>query len=125
MYPHVTSRNRIGLGLAGLLGVSDVVSILQPTPDGEEGPPFVVLAIGLVLGLVTLAAMIPAWRTGNRTALRAVAGSRILSAILAVPAFFVDIPPGLMALAALTVALTVVSVVLMLATAGRPAPVTD
>lgn len=121
----LSGRTRTGLVIAGLLGLSDVLSILQPTPDGENGPPFSVLAVGLVLGLVTLAALVPAWRTGNRKALRAVAGSRIVSAILALPAFFVDIPPALMVFASVAVALTVVSVVLILAPAGRPVPVTD
>lgn len=93
--------------------------------DGPAGPPLVVLAVGLVLGVVTLIALVPAWRTGSRTALRAVAGSRIVSAILALPAFFVDIPAGLMAAAAAAVALTVVSVVLLLAPANRPVPIAD
>jgi hypothetical protein len=121
----LTLRNKIGLVLAGLLALSDVASIAAPTPDGEEGPPFVVLVVGLLLGLATLAALVPAWRTGSRTALRVVAGTRIVSAILALPAFFVDIPPALMALAAVAFALTVVCVVLVLTPAARRVPVTD
>ncbi len=121
----LTLRNKIGLVLAGLLAASDVLSILAPTPDGEEGPPFAVLVLATVLGVVTLAAIVPAWRTGNRTALRVVAGTRILSALVSVPAFFVDIPPGLRALAAAGFALTVICVVLVLAPTNRRALVTD
>jgi hypothetical protein len=44
---------------------------------------------------------------------------------MSIPAFFVDIPPGLRALAAVGFAVTVVCVVLVLAPAGRRALVTD
>jgi hypothetical protein len=121
----LTLRNKIGLVLAGLLALSDVLSILGPTPDGQEGPPFAVLLLGCLLGVVTLAAIVPAWRSGSRTALRVVAGTRILSALLSIPAFFVDIPPGLRALAAVGFALTVVCVVLVLAPTNRRTLVTD
>ncbi len=121
----LTTRNRIGLVLAGLLALVDIGSIASPTPEGETGPPMAVLVVGVVLGLATLAALVPAWRTGSRTALRAVAGTRIVSAILALPAFFVDIPAGLLVFAALMFALTVVSVVLVLTPADRAVAVTD
>jgi hypothetical protein len=121
----LTTRNKIGLVLAGLLALGDVGSIFISTPEGEDGPPFVVLAIGLVVGLITLAAIVPAWRTGSRTALRVVAGTRIVSAILSLPAFFVDVPAGIKVGAAVAFALTVVCVVLVLAPANRRVPVTD
>jgi hypothetical protein len=120
------TRNKVGLVLATVLALGDATSLLFPaTPEGEEGPPQVVLAVGTVLGLVTLVAVVIAWRSGSRKALRAVAGSRILSAILALPAFFVDIPAGLLVVVAVSVALTVACVVLVLAPAERPVPVTD
>jgi hypothetical protein len=121
----LTTRNKIGLVLAGLLALGDVASIFITTPDGEEGPPFAVLAIGLVIGLITLVALVPAWRTGSRTALRVVAGTRIVSAILSLPAFFVDVPAGIKVGSAVGFALTVVCVVLVLAPADRRVPVTD
>ncbi len=121
----LTTRNKIGLVLAGLLALGDVGSIFISTPEGEDGPPFVVLAIGLVVGLITLVAIVPAWRTGSRTALRVVAGTRIVSAILSLPAFFVDVPAGLKMGAAAAFALTVVCVVLVLTPANRRVPVTD
>jgi hypothetical protein len=123
--PTLTRRNKIGLVIAGLLALGDCASVFAPTPDGEVGPPLAVIILGGVLGLLTLGALVRAWRSTSRTALRVVAGTRVVSAILALPAFFVDIPPGLAAAAAASVALTVLSVVLILAPAGRPAPVTD
>ncbi|HST65882.1 MAG TPA: hypothetical protein VLM05_11905 [Mycobacteriales bacterium] len=121
----LTTRNKIGLVLAALLALGDVVSIANPTPDGEEGPPLIVLVISLLIGVVTLVALVPAWRTGSRTALRAVAGTRIVSAILALPAFFVDVPAGIKVASAVAFAVSVVCVVLVLAPANRRVPVTD
>lgn len=122
----LTTRNRIGLVLAGLLALTDLLSPLYvQTPEGADGPPTAVLAVGVVLGLATLAALVPAWRSGSRPALRAVAGTRIVSAILALPAFFVDIPAGLLVFAAALFALTVVCVVLVLTPADRAVAVTD
>jgi hypothetical protein len=121
----LTTRNKIGLVLAALLALGDVVSIADPTPAGEEGPPLIVLVISLLVGVVTLVALVPAWRTGSRTALRVVAGTRILSAILSLPAFFVDVPAGIKIASAAAFAVTVVCVVLVLSPANRRVPVTD
>lgn len=99
------------------------MSAFFPTPDGELGPPLSIALLGGLLGIVTLAAVAVAWRTGRRGALRIVAGTRVLSAITALPAFFVDIPAWLAV--AVAVVLTVVCVVLVLAPARRAAPVPD
>jgi hypothetical protein len=121
----ITTRTRTGLVIAALLGVADVVSAFFPTPDGEVGPPLPIVLLGGLLGLVTLAAVAVAWRSGRRGALRIVAGTRVLSAISALPAFFVDVPAWLKLVVAVLVVLTVVCVVLVLAPARRPATVTD
>ncbi len=47
------------------------------------------LVLAAVLGLLDMVAVIYTWRTANRTGSRVVAGSRILSAITALPALFV------------------------------------
>lgn len=119
-----TLRNKIGLAIAVLLGIADVVSAFQPTPDGQDGPPYAILLVGGVLGVITLAAVVPAWR-GNRTAARVAVGARILSALTSLPAFFVDIPAGLLFAVAVSIVLTVVCAVLILAAADRRVPVTD
>jgi hypothetical protein len=117
------TRVRVGLVLAALLGVGDVISAFFPTPDGQVGPPLAIVLLGGVLGLATLAAVVVAWRTGRRGALRVIAATRVLSAISALPAFFVDIPPAIKLLAAIAVVLTVVCVVLVLTPARRTASV--
>lgn len=119
--PALNVKNKIGLVLAGLLGTFDVLSLLTPGPaPGEEGPPVEVLVATTVLGVITLIAVVWTWRTGSRVAARIVAGTRILSAITALPAFFVEgVPPAFVALAAVGVLLTVVAVGLVL---SRPRP---
>lgn len=121
----LTTRPRAGLVLAAVLGVGDVVSAFFPTPDGEIGPPLPIILLGGLLGIATLAAAVVAWRTGRRGALRIVAGTRVLSVITALPAFFVEIPAWLKLLVAVVVVLTVVCVVLVLSPARRSVAVTD
>ena len=121
----VTTRTRVGLVLAVVLGLADVVSAFFPTPEGEVGPPLAIVILGGVIGLATLAAVAVAWRSGRRGALRIVAGTRVLSAITALPAFFVDVPAWLKLVVAVLVVLTVVCVVLVLSPARQPAAITD
>jgi hypothetical protein len=120
-----TRRQRVGLVLAGLLSLANVASAFGPQPDGDVGPPAVVLWAGTVLGVIGLAAVVVAWRTESRAALRVAAGSLIITALTAVPAFFVDVPAAIKVLVSLSVLLTVVAVVLMFSSARRPASVTD
>lgn len=115
-----STRNRVGFILAILLSIPSLVGPLNPTPEGEAGPPLLVLALGAALGLVTIGAVALGWRRGNASAIRVAAASVIISAITALPAFFVpDVPPGLRVVAAGGVLLGITSVVLML-TPARP-----
>jgi hypothetical protein len=120
----VTGRQKTGLALAGLLSVTNIPSAFSPTPEGQEGPPYAVLLVGALLGVVGLVAAVMAWR-GHRAALRVCAGALIVNVLLTLPAFFVDVPSWIKAAAAFSVLLTVAAVVLMFSTARRPVPVTD
>jgi len=118
----LSTRNKAGLVLAALLGVADMVGVVAtPEPSaGEQGPPAAVLIAAAVLGIVTIVAAVWTWRTGNRVGSRVVAATRILSAVGALPAFFVeDVPAGLVAVAAAGVVLTVVAVWLVLSPPAR------
>ena len=119
-------RQRVGLVLAGLLSAANTLSVVGgPTPEGEVGPPMVVLLVGTVLGVVGLLAVVVAWRSDNRAALRVAAGALIISALTGVPAFFVDVPAALKIVAAVGVLLTIAAVVLMFSAERRPASVND
>jgi hypothetical protein len=121
----LTRKNKVGLVLAGLLGVADIPSVLMPAPGGEVGPPISVLALGTVCGIVTVAAVILAWTRANKGAIRIAAGARIVSMLTALPAFFVDVPAGIKILVAVSVIVTLTSVVLMLSPAKQSSPVLD
>jgi len=113
-------KNKAGFVLALILGLADLPSVLGSTPDGEAGPPYAVLVLSSICGAITLASVVYGWAKRSWPAIRAGAGSRIFSALLAMPAFFVeDLPNGLRALAAVFVLVTVATVVLMLAPARR------
>jgi hypothetical protein len=114
----MTTRIRTGLLIFGLLSVGDIASLA--TTDGTH-PPYVIAAIGAVLGAVSLYFLVTAWR-GNRAAMRPLLALRIVSALTATPAFFVhDVPAAALAAAVVIVALTAVGCVLVAQPAGVPA----
>ena len=110
-------KNKIGLVLCGLLGVADTSSIalIGQLSPGEPGPPAAVLVFAAVMGVVTVAAAIYTWRTRGRLGARIVAGSRVRSALTALPAFCVaDVSPGLVAGAGAGIIITLVGIWLLL-----------
>lgn len=116
--PALTTKNRIGLGLAAVIGVADCVAYFLPTPEGDVGPPTEILVLGLVLGVVTLVAVPLAWRSGSRATIWTIVGARVLSALTALPVFVVDAPTATVLIISGFLVLTVVAVVLLL---RRPA----
>lgn len=120
-----TTRQKVGLGLAGLMSVGSIPSVFFPTPDGETGPPMAILVLSTVVGVVGLVAVVIAWRSGSRAAVRVVAGSLIINLLSSLPAFFVDVPAALKLLTGIGVLLTVLAVALMFAPAPRRVPVLD
>lgn len=112
------SRNKIGLLLCGLLGLGDVAGLfaIGRQDANAAGPPAAVLAVGGVLGVLTVAGVLFTWRTHSRRGARAVAGARVLSAITALPAFFVGgVSDGVVAIAGAGIVITLAAVWLLLA----------
>lgn len=112
----LSTKNRVGLALAGLLGVLDIVAyFFPPDPDaGMPGPPPSILLLGLVLGLVTVLAVAVAFKSAPKVAIWTTVASRVLSALTAVPAYFVGVPTVVLVLVTAFIAATVVSVALTL-----------
>jgi ABC-type transport system involved in cytochrome c biogenesis permease subunit len=77
-------------------------------------------AIFALLGLITLLSLVPA-RRGNRGALTAVVVTRVVSAVLAVPAFFLNAPAGVTAVEGFVIAATITALVLVHQQGRRPA----
>ena len=108
-----TTKQRWGLGIAALLSLTNVPSAFVPTPDGEVGPPYVVLLVGTLLGVVGLVGVVIAWRTGSRAATRVIAACLVVMVLTSLPALFVDVPAPLKAAVALSLVVTLASLVLM------------
>lgn len=120
-----TTRQKVGLVLAGLLSAANIPSVFFPTPEGETGPPLAILVVGTILGVIGLVAVIIAWRSGNRAAIRVAAGALIINLLTSLPAFFVDVPAGIKLLVGVGVLLTVLAVALMFSPSRQPVPVLD
>ena len=107
----------IGLVLLGLLSLGDVALIA--VTDGES-PPYAVAVVAALLGLLSLWLVVRALRD-PAAPVRLLIGLRVLSAVLALPAFVAeDVPAGAVAGAAVGVVLTVVGVLLVATGARRP-----
>ena len=104
-----TTARRIGLVVFGVLSLGDLAT---PALTDGETPPYAVAAVVALLGLVSLVLVVQAYRDPGRP-LRLLIGLRVLSAVAALPAFFVsDVPAGAQAAAAGIVVLTAVGVLL-------------
>ena len=112
-------RQKVGLALAGIYSFLQVPGAFVPTPEGEEGPPFFILVLGALLGVVGVVAAVKAWR-GSRTATRVLAGAIIVVTLTGLPAFFVDgIPAGIRILVGVAVVWTIAAVSLMFSPSRR------
>lgn len=119
--PRTSRRTRtIGLLLLGLLSLADIALIA--ITDGES-PPYPVAASAAVLGLLSLWLVVRALRD-PAASVRVLVGLRVLSVVLALPAFVADdVPAGAVAGAAVGVLLTLAGVLLVGAGARRRAEV--
>ena len=111
-----STANKVGYVLAILLALADLVSaVVPPTSPGEPGPPLQVLLVGAVFGVLTLGGAWLGWARRSRVGARVVAASRVLSLLLALPAFFVDgIPTGIVVLVSVLTVTAIAAVVLVL-----------
>lgn len=100
-----------GLALAVLLGLADLLAVAAIGSD--DAPPAGIVALGGALGLTTLVAAAAAWR-GRRGAVATIIVSRLLSAVLGVPAFFTDgVPRAILVTVGVAIVLTVVATALL------------
>lgn len=109
---------KAGLVILGLLSVADLFGPLMT--DGETPPMSVALA-GSVLGLLSLGAIFAVTK-GSRAGLVLLLVLRAVSALSAIPAFFVaDVPAMVRGLAAAHVVLTIAGAGLVLTDRRIPA----
>ena len=117
-----STRQRIGLVLSGLINLSNIPSAFSPTPYGETGPPYAILVLGSVLGVIGLVATVMAWRAGNRAASGVAAGALVINVITALPPSSSTCRPSLRPWSSFSVVLTSPALVLMFSQAVSPAP---
>jgi hypothetical protein len=120
---HETLARPASLGNAAtaifaLLGLVDVA--LTAVIGSPDAPPLIVSLGVAALGLITVVSLVPA-RRGNRGALTAVVVTRVISAVLAVPAFFLNAPAWVTAVEEFVVAATITALVLVHQQGRRPA----
>lgn len=116
-----TLRQKIGIGLCGLILVLQVIDIPTPPSSDEVGPPFVVLIADYVIGVIGLIALIVGLVRRSRAALRVAAGALILIMVTALPAFFAPVPPAVRLLVAAAVLVSLLAIGLMLTPASKKA----
>ena len=100
------------------LGLIDVA--LTAVIGSSDAPPLIVSLGVAALGLITLLALAPA-RRGSRGALTAIVVTRVISAVLAVPAFFLNAPAWVMAVEGFVIAATITALVLTTVIGAHPA----
>ena len=116
--PQLGAKRITGLVLAGLYSLTNIPVLLPAT--GEVGPPLLVLALSSVLGVIGLIAVIVGWRTDHPAAHRIATGTVAISALTALPAFFVaGVPVLLRVMAGSSILLAIVIAVLLLSPTQR------
>lgn len=106
------ARLDAGLALCAVLAAVDIIGLAAfAMPD--DAPPAVVMVAAAILGVLTLAALKPAY-AARRGGVATVVWSRTLSALLGIPVYFASDAPGWAEVAtAVLIALTVVALVLL------------
>jgi hypothetical protein len=110
---------------AGLivLGVLSLLDLLTPLLTDGDHPPMSVAIGSAAIGAVSLVCLAFAWVRDSGKALFGLIALRLLSALLSVPAFFIDAVPAVAsAAAAVLIALTLVGTVLCLSGSRRTTP---
>jgi hypothetical protein len=97
---------------AGLLALASVIDIAFLAAIGSKDAPLPVILLFALLGLGTLAALVPA-RRGSRPALIIAVALRSISGLLAFVSFFADAPTWVMACEGTVIVSTAAALVLM------------
>ena len=112
------SLSNAATAIFATLGLIDVA--LTAVIGSSDAPPLIVSLGVAALGLITLLALAPA-RRGSRGALTAIVVTRVISAVLAVPAFFLNAPAWVMVVEGFVIAATITALVLVHQQRRRPA----
>ena len=112
------SLSNAATAIFAVLGLIDVA--LTGVIGSSDAPPLIVSLGVAALGLITLLALVPA-RRGSRGALTAIVVTRVISAVLAVPAFFLNAPAWVVVVEGFVIATTITALVVVYRQNRRPA----
>ncbi|GAA4722610.1 hypothetical protein [Phytohabitans rumicis] len=127
----LSHRNKVGLVVAGVLGLTD----LPPSPaalatmlflwESQIEPVDLLVLVGFVaaavLGLTTIVGVVLTWRRKSRIGARAVAAARVISALMTASVFLVQGQPAAMFMvAAALVILNIITVILVMSRPAAP-----
>jgi hypothetical protein len=112
---------RTGLALGALVGAINFAFIFYTGDWGPEEPPFFLVLVQGLIGLVSVAAAVLAWRTANRKIIRINAAALIVNALGVVPGVFMDGPAFIRLASSLLILGTVPAVILMMRRGRMPA----
>ena len=104
------SLSNAATAMFAMLGLIDVA--LTGVIGSSDAPPLIASLGVAALGLITLLSLVPA-RHGSRGALIAIVVTRVISALLAVPAFFLNAPTWVMIVEGLVIAATITALALV------------
>jgi hypothetical protein len=111
------SLSNAATAIFALLGLIDVA--LTCVIGSPDAPPLIVSLEVAALGLITLLSLVPA-RRGSHAALTAVVVTLVISAVLAVPAFFLSAPAWVAAVEGFLIAATITALILVHQQDRRP-----
>jgi len=111
-----TSRTRAGLALLAVTGLLDLTTLFALSDPDSPKP---VVVASCLAGLVTLAGVAYAWR-GHRRGIFVVLAALAIDLVLDVPAYFLDAPGWVLAVATATLTLIVIGVALVAPSLRRP-----
>ena len=109
----LTRPSALGNAAAAIFAVLGLIDVALTGVIGSPDAPPLIVSLGVAaLGLITLLALAPA-RRGSRRALIAIVVTRVISAVLAVPAFFLNAPAWAMIVEGFVIAGTITALVLV------------
>ena len=111
-----SSRARVGLALLAVTGLLDLLAVFAL---GDPDSPKPVVVASCLTGLVTLAGVAYAWR-GRRGGLFVLLAVAAVDLVLDVPAYFMDAPGWILAIATAILVLVVIGLALIAPSLRRP-----
>jgi hypothetical protein len=103
----------LGNAVTAIFAILGLIDVAETAVIGSSDAPPLIVSLGVAaLGIITLLALVPA-RRGSRGALTAVVATRVISAVLAVPAFFLNAPAWVMAVEGFVIVATIAALVLV------------